>query len=68
MIIGIAVILLSISVVCSLTCNAMLEKRVSSLDGRIARLEDMLFNRWLERRLEELKNYSFTEELENDGQ
>ena len=60
-VISIATVLLSISVVCSVICNVLLERRVS-------RLEEVHY-RELQRlhREKEWKDYKFTEELDDQA-
>lgn len=57
-VISIAMVLLSISVVCSVICNVLLEKRVSRLEEVHYRELQRL------RREKEWKDYKFTDELD----
>lgn len=59
-VISIATILLSISVVCSVICNILLEKRVRRLEEVHYRELQRL------RREKEWDNYKFTEELDDE--
>ena len=59
-VISIATVLLSISVVCSVICNVLLEKRVSRLEEAHYKELQRL------RRKKEWDNYKFTEELDDE--
>lgn len=60
-VISIATVLLSISVVCSVICNVLLERRVSRLEEVHYRELQRL------RRKKEWDNYKFTEELDDQA-
>lgn len=66
-VISIAVFLLSIPVVGSVICNVLLESRVSRLEEQIERLKVKFFKIWLLDSEARIKEFNFTEELENDG-